>query len=257
MNTQFTTQDIGPILRFPFEDPDWQRKLLVAGVIALAGFIIPLVPWILLAGYGAELTRRVIQGQTTGLPDWDDWGQILEDGLKVSAAYLIYSLPLILLGLLAMGSVFLFPLSESLAGSDSDALAAIFFFLGMAAFIGMIGVIVIFGFLLGIVAPAGIAHLIARDDFGAAFRFREWWPLFRANLGGFVLVYVVIWGISFVAGLAGQILALTLILICLMPFAYAALYAYLTPLMGVLYGAAYREGTAKAAVPAGPSPVAE
>jgi hypothetical protein len=62
---------------------------------------------------------------------------------------------------------------------------------GFGIFTGAIGLV---AFLLGIVTAflslGAIANYIAKDDFGAAFRFGEVWKLLTGNLGDWLLVAV-------------------------------------------------------------------
>ena len=248
MTPKFSTNNIGAILRFPFEDPDATRKLLIAGLIALAGFIIPLLPWIVLAGYTAEIVRRVVRDGASELPEWNDWGRLLEDGLKVTAAYFIFLLPLIIPVLLSTGSVFFFPAAEEAARAGSDGAAALLMVVGFSMFLVTILISMVLSILISLAAPAGLTHLVMKDDFGAAFRVREWWPIFKANLTGFIWAFLVVLGISMAIGLLSQILVITIVLICLLPVLYAAMYAYVMPVWGALIGAAYREGSEELAV---------
>ena len=82
--------DIGKAFTFVFEDDDWVVKVLIAMGIVVAGvvlfwLVIPaILAALLLGGYSLEITRRVIRGDATVLPAWDDWGQLLIDRLQVA-----------------------------------------------------------------------------------------------------------------------------------------------------------------------------
>ena len=98
--------DIGKSFTFVFEDDQWITKILIAAVILLVGVLfswvlaIPLIlAFALLSGYMVEITRRVMAGQVDGLPEWDDWGALLMDGIKFWVVGIVYALPLIILSI--------------------------------------------------------------------------------------------------------------------------------------------------------------
>jgi Sec-independent protein secretion pathway component TatC len=98
--------DIGKSFTFVFEDKDWITKILIAAAILLLGIIfswmllIPLIlAYALLSGYGVEILRQVVRGDLDKLPEWDDWGALLIEGVKVIVIGLVYALPLIIVAL--------------------------------------------------------------------------------------------------------------------------------------------------------------
>ncbi|MFN2244903.1 MAG: DUF4013 domain-containing protein, partial [Anaerolineae bacterium] len=82
--------DIGKAFTFVFDDKDWVVKVLIGIGILVAGLVLSwlIIPGILagllLSGYALEITRRVIRGEVEVLPAWEDWGQLLIDGLQVA-----------------------------------------------------------------------------------------------------------------------------------------------------------------------------
>ena len=90
-------------------------------------------------------------------------------------------------------------------------------------------------------------HVIEKDDFMAGLRFKEWWPIFRANLSGFIAALAITYVASMILTLVIQILGATIILACLMFILIPAMTIYLTVLMFVLSAQAYKVGKEKAA----------
>ena len=91
--------DIGKSFGYVFDDDEWITKVLIAAAILGLGILFSwmlLIPLIialfLLGGYGVEITRRVIRGDTQVLPKWDNWGELLVDGLKAWIIELVYRL---------------------------------------------------------------------------------------------------------------------------------------------------------------------
>jgi hypothetical protein len=73
------------ICRRQWEDPDFRRKWLIGGVIAT----IPLVN-LLFAGWMLRYARSLRQGGSLALPDWEQWDQLLFDGLRMTALKVIF-----------------------------------------------------------------------------------------------------------------------------------------------------------------------
>src|SRR6185503_7118827 len=94
MTTSFTTDNLQTLAKFPFTDPQWKNKFLIGGLLTLAGYAFPLLPLLFVYGYCAQIMRRIIveKGEPY-LPEWQDWGKFLLDGLKLGGVGLIYILP--------------------------------------------------------------------------------------------------------------------------------------------------------------------
>lgn len=130
--------DLREYLLFPFQDPDWVRKLLLGCVITL----LPIVN-ILTLGYFLACLETGLRGQQM-LPEWDGWAELFNDGLQVLIISLVYlGIPLVLAILLL-----------SVPGIGS-LLAAIIFLI------------------LGTMLPVAIAAFSLSRDFRDAFRMSE------------------------------------------------------------------------------------
>ena len=121
-------------------------------------------------------------------------------------------------------------------------------FLGFLAMFGTFGgmclmsLSTIFSLLIGLLIPPAIGHVIAQDQFSAAFRVREWWHIFKANLGGYLISYILMMGTFFLLTFAFQIIYMTIILCCLIPFVMSLISFYISIFMGAIFGQAYRVG---------------
>lgn len=244
MAQSFSTANLQALLAYPFRDPDWKNKFLLGSLIVLAGFAIPLLPFIFIYGYMLQIMRRIIvEGGEPFLPAWDDWGKLFNDGSKLFGVVVVYTLPLMVLVMLG---VFLFTFSIWMpimfagpaAGGENppDVLFPLAGGLGMTVCIGL-GLLLGLG--LSLVVPAAMGHVAATNDFAAAFRWREWWPIFRANLPGFLLADLVLWAVSLVLNI---IVYVSLILCCLLPFVAAPITIYTLLIYSALFAQAYRDG---------------
>jgi len=217
--------DIGKAFSFVFEDENWIVKILIAAAILLAGIVfswVLLIPLLLalvfVSGYSVEITRRVIRGNPEELPEWDDWGGMFGDGLKVWVIGVVYALPMIIAGI-CLGA------PSALLAEDAE---------GLSAFLGLI--VGCFNFfwaiIMSITLPAAIAFYVDYEDLGAAFRFGEIFAFVRENLGTYLVTFVMSWVTQLIGSLGS--------IVCGVGWLVTGPYAWMVT--GHLYGQAYLEG---------------
>ncbi|MFB6176993.1 MAG: DUF4013 domain-containing protein [Halobaculum sp.] len=143
-------------ITYPTESDDWTKTVLIGGVLVLAGVLI--VPTFLVYGYLVEVLRGRFAGEPTP-PAFDDWRDLLIDGLQAWAVGVVYLLlPLIVGGILVGGSV-------AALATGSRAGGAV----GIAGLLGGLGVTTLLSLVFGYVAIAGIINFAHEGTFGAAF----------------------------------------------------------------------------------------
>ncbi|NOZ07183.1 MAG: DUF4013 domain-containing protein [Chloroflexi bacterium] len=246
MTQVFTSDTVKELLIYPFQDEKWKQKLSVAGLISIVGLIIPVIPGIFFIGYCAQIMKRIIlENGEPYLPEWDDWSQLFHDGWKLFAAGFVYMLPVGLI-LIAGYALMMIPMILAIlqsGGGDSFEQAMI-----SAQFTGMMGGFVLMSvamlvmLVVGLLYPVAAGHVVAKDRFAAAFHIREWWPIFRANLGGFLISYALVLGVYFALSFITQFLYMTIVLCIFVPFVAVAVGVYITLIGAVLFAQAYRVG---------------
>ena len=224
--------DIGKSFTFVFEDDAWITKILIAAVILFLGtfflwlFFIPLILAVaLLNGYMVEIIRQVVGSKVDGLPEWDNWGDLIADGLKVLVIQIVYALPIIVLSCCLIVPIVI-------GAENSEALGVV---LGVVLGCFM----VLWAIALSVVLPAATAVFAATGDLAAAFRFGEVFALVRDNLSTYLITLVMSWVASFVGGLGGAVCGLGTFLTA----------PYGTMVTGHLYAQAYVASTAPPAQP--------
>jgi hypothetical protein len=225
--------DIGKAFTFVFEDEDWIVKILIAAAIMLVGILFSwllLVPLLLAAalllGYSVEITRRVIHGDPQPLPEWDNWGALIADGLKAFVIGIVYALPIILLSLcLGIPSGILADRAEGLASLFSVLLSCLSF---------------LWAIVMSLLLPAAIAFYTVDGELGAAFRFGEVFAFVRDNLKTYLITFLMSWVASFVGGLGSIVCGVGLFVTA--PYGWMVTYH--------LYGQAYLEAAGQASQPA-------
>jgi hypothetical protein len=210
--------DIGAALSFVTQDKDWIKKILIGAVLVLTGIgIIPVLGW------GLEITRRVIRGDMELLPEWTEFGRFIVDGLKLIAVAIVWSLPYAVLSACLGG------LGTALGNSGSQAdLSTATTVLSVCLGIIALPYFIVYGLLL-----PGMAGILAeKDSLGAAFNPVNAWKMVRANIGGYVIAFLVGDIILSVATFVGT-------LVCVIGLFPATAYAY--AVLGHMYGQAHRK----------------
>ncbi len=155
--------DVNKAIRFVMEDKQWISKLLIGALMSVLGFLI--LPALILQGYLVKVIRHVMNGNWNGLPEWDDWGELLKDGFFVTVAQIVYTLPFILLMIIggaATGGM------ASVTGSDDLAAVA-----ATGGGLLLLCLVVLFAVALLFLTPAILIQYAIKDDFSACFRFGE------------------------------------------------------------------------------------
>jgi hypothetical protein len=243
-STSLSTQTITSLLSFPFRGEGWQKKLLVAGLLSLAGMFTLGIASLFVLGYIARLMRTMIHaGDEAHLPEWDAWGELFLDGLKIAAAIFIYTLPVLLL--FTGGYIFMLLPSVLGAASSSEEVLGVAFMLSFGAYWLLFGLSMLLSMLLWFILPPAIAHLVDRQSFTAAFSPRRWFPILRRNLGGFIVAYLLLTGLLGMVYMAYTLLIFTFVLCFLAPLILLLLSVYILLAGAALVAQAYRDGKSR------------
>lgn len=112
--------DIGRSISFIFEDRSWIVKMIIFGVL----FLVPIIGWLMIGGYLLRLLANVINGESSPLPEWNNWGGDLAGGLKAFVVGLIWSIPsAILQGIASAADTAIFSLIGWVIGILFSAIA--------------------------------------------------------------------------------------------------------------------------------------
>ncbi len=225
--------DIGRSFTFVFEDKDWVAKLLIATTILLVGslfaflLLIPLIAAAaLLIGYSLEITRRVIHGHPQPLPEWDNWGGLLTDGLKGLVIALVYFLPLILLSLCLGVPTVLFN------SDSSSSFQAVGILLGLfTSCLDLLWIAVV-----SLLLPVALGFYVAEGELRAAFSFGRVWAFFRDHISIYLITLLMSWVAAVIGDLGG--------FVCGLGWFVTTPYSWMVT--GHLYGQAYLEAGGQA-----------
>jgi hypothetical protein len=241
------------LLRFPIQDAEWRNKFLMGSGLVFLNFVIPLLPMLAVGGYCLKVMRQAVRGEEPVLPEWNDWGDLITEGLKGGALILAYLAPgyLVMFGgiiLLMFGQLLIVPIT-SIAASSGDPEAIIgsllatlgltfgsialqFLFIALAFIVLLLGVLPL---------PLALGHYLHEGELSAGFRLREVLGLLKANKGGYLAAWVIYFGLSYVLSLPALFAYFTLVLICLFPIILAPVAFYIYLIGAAAFGQHYRE----------------
>lgn len=181
--------DIGKAFSFVFDDEQWISSILICGLLLL----VPILGSFLVIGYMLETARNVAMGSPRPLPKWNNFGEKLSLGFAGFVISLVYALPLVLI-------VVLFAcLGVGIGGAAGSEDAA-------AAIIGssMLCIVPLFMILALVIQPlilAATARYLQTGSLGSAFQVGEVIAMVRADLGGWVVLFLLYLLCGAVAGL--------------------------------------------------------
>jgi hypothetical protein len=188
--------DFGRAFQFYFEDPEWVKKTLIGGGLYLAGTIglvllgAGLLLYAIVAGYAMRVMQRTYAGDPRPMPEWEDYGGLLRDGLKLLAlalAYMavVFGIPFVLV--MIMGAVAGAARSEALSG-----LIALVMLLVQLIFLMV-------GLALALYLPAAIARMTLYQRLGAGFEVKENIALIRRNPSNYAIALLILLLAHFIA----------------------------------------------------------
>lgn len=186
--------DLGSLFTFAFRDPKALSKFVIGSLMVV---LIPLFGLGLLAllGFGVRTARGALRGDEHPMPDWDDFGGVLVDGIKVFGVIAGYTLAAVVMGLALVAIGVFWGLIGQSMGSPAVVATSVIgsltsvFFLVFAALIAKA------------LIPAGIVQLAATRRFTAAFRLNANVGLIRANFGNYIVLLLSLILFAFIADL--------------------------------------------------------
>lgn len=189
--------DFGRSFSYVSEDPDWLKKVLIGGLFGLACMVLVGIPFVL--GYFSRTLRNVVAGEPRPMPEWDDLGGIFNEGLRLTAVYLLYTLGIVAI-LAALGCVALLPVMALSGGGarPSDAMGL----MGGLGIVALYGLVMVASLVLALYLPAALARAALRGTVGDGFAWREIVAFITANPGNYLLALVLYLLASFVAQFA-------------------------------------------------------
>lgn len=182
--------DIGRAFSYVFDDENWITVILIGGLLQL----IPIFGQIVLIGYLFETARNVARGNPRPLPTWSNIGDKFMQGLYGFVISLVYALPVLLL-VFVFACITVFGAAAAGNGDGGEAAAGLIGALGLCFF----PLIFVLALVTQPLVLAAWGRYLQTGSLGAALRVGEVWGTLRADLGG----WVVLWLLQIVCGIVG------------------------------------------------------
>ncbi len=188
----------GRAFSFVTEDPDWIKKVVIAALVTL----IPVVGIFAFMGWSLEINRRVSSGETELLPEWDNFGGFIMNGLKQLVVVLVYMMPAILIYICGFGASFGI---TAAAGSGDASSADIITSIALGAMGCTYCLLLLLIIVGGLLTAPATSVLAETGEIGAALRFGYVFGLLRAAVGPYILSMLIVGIASSVASSIGSI----------------------------------------------------
>lgn len=185
--------DIGRAFSYVFDDEEWISIILIGGLI----FLIPIFGQIALIGFMFETARNVAAGNPRPLPRWSNLGDKFMQGLYGVVISLVYSLPIILLAVL-FACIAIFGVAAAGSGGDGGEAAA--GLVGLAS-LCLAPLFFVFALVLQPLLLAAYGRYLQTGSLRAALQVGESWRTLRSDLGG----WLVLWLLMLVCGFVGSL----------------------------------------------------
>ena len=211
-------KELGKAFSFPFKDPAWISKFIIAGIFILLCIILIGIP--VIVGYLIQVTQRAMRREERVLPDWNDIGVKFVTGFKFCLIYCIYLLPVFIL---------LIPMIAIAAASelaDSPDVVGIFATVYLFAFTLLI---VPYSLILTAIIPIVAYRFAERERIGDALDVGRVFRDFKLNWQNTLVVALIAVGI--------QSFAFIGIIFFFIGIVFSLFYSYLVSayLHGLLY----------------------
>ncbi len=252
MADSFSTSSLRAAFRYPFHSPEGVSRFLVGVALLLLSLFIPILPAIFVYGYVLQVMRRIIEGEPPALPEWKNWGRLGVDSLRGLLASIVYLGP----GLVVLFGGWLLFMILYLSGINliSNVRGALPSGIAMMLIFGALGILVLSFFaglclllIGGVPLPVALAHMAAREKFGAAFSVFDWGAILAADRWGYFISWVMVVGLATLTQFAVALVYFTLILIVVAYVVILPLSFYLLLVAAAVFAQVYREGAARLA----------
>lgn len=206
--------DLGRSITYVFQDPKWLTKVLIGGLL----IFVPVFGWLVVAGYWLRVVRQVAGGTDVPLPEWNEFGNDFVRGAKMLVVDVVWSLPLIILEMIATAAG-----GVSANSSVLNPFAGLSFGASCLLFLVSLGVT--------FMQPLFVSRLAVTDSIGSALDFTATFDEARRIPTSLLLALVMGWAVG-IAALIG-------IVACVVGVVFTGFAAYV--ILAHVYGQVRRE----------------
>jgi hypothetical protein len=198
-------------IRYPWNGEQKVETILVGGVLSLLSVFF--VPALFVYGYLVRVVRAVSDGDDEVPPAFDDWGDLLVEGVVAFLISLVYSLvPLVVIGLAIASFVLPVSVVSTASGEPTAGLAVG----GLLLALVVVAVTLVVSLGAAYLLPAAVAAYAVTGRVGAAFS-----PGTLRAIGGsetYAVAWLVAVAIAIGAQVVGGFASVTVVGAVLIPF---------------------------------------
>lgn len=143
-------------LSYPTQGDDWIARMLIGGFLVFFSFLF--IPLIIFNGYLLKVLRETIAGNEEP-PAWEDWGELLVDGVKTMVVGFVYSVVPVAV-IFGIGFTFM-----GLGGAAGDSGGGLLAGFGLMFVFLLIPVM----FVVYYIVPAALSNMAMEGSLSAAF----------------------------------------------------------------------------------------
>lgn len=195
-------------IRYPWKGEEHVETIAIGGLLSLFSFLI--LPMFVVYGYLVRVVRQVSEGDDEIPPVFEDYEELLVDGLKAFVVVFAYSL--VSFGVVALAFLSLVlpvSFSEGAGPSSLNVLGLLF-----ALVVVVVAVLVAVG--TAYLLPAAVAAFATTGRLGAAFS-----PSELRSVGshrGYAVAWLVALAVTILANVVGGAVSMTVLGALLVPF---------------------------------------
>jgi hypothetical protein len=233
--------DIGDVISDSMKYPstDW-KKVIILGLLFMFSFLI--IPLFLLYGYIFRVIKASLAG-VEGLPDYEEWGEMLLDGIKLFLVYIIYMLPAIII---AIYSIMMFAIAlhslTYLNPATTINPTIIYGLIGGNVALG-IGFAIVYSLIVHPIMAVGIGNMaFYNGDLGSAFKLGDIFStISKIGWVDLIIWYVAIIIVGLTIFVVGTLIAMVPLLgwLFITLLVYPYLYLFFGRALAWLYSSAF------------------
>jgi hypothetical protein len=191
------TDDLSAVMGWVFQDPNWVVKIVIGTASLLLGCFLFLIPIFALSGFKLRIARQQRRAPgATPMPEWDDWGTLIVDGLKEFCC-------MASAGMMLVGTLTVLALIGPAVDFMTTGKAGLFTGITVgAAYLGLI----IGAFTMQYFIPAIELELLETGSPLSTFHFRSIWRRITKRPGDYFMMFIY----HFVVTMIGQFGAILL-----------------------------------------------
>lgn len=202
--------ELGEVMGLVFKDPDWVNHVLIGTGCFLGSFLF--FPLFAFFGYRLRIIRQQWKKPNrTTLPTWDDFGELIVDGLKWWVCILMPAMIIMLTIGVVIGASIAVGASAG-KGSAGQTVGIVGAILGYALLlIGMLG--------MAYVTPAIEEVYLRTGSVTSGLQFKRWWANISSDHVDYLIFFLYHYLITQILGAVGMIVCFVGIYVSI-PWAY-------------------------------------